>query len=233
MKSFYYISRPITHGIFCEESKNRFIALVKIQGNPVECYIPSSARLENFISMDKHCVLLVPTQESTARTRYTVLAVKQDRHNILLNTSLTNKALFHYLQYHKSRFYGSESAIFAERYIDGYKADLLINTPAQNKIIEIKSVLAPKETGIFPTVFSERANTQLEQLYKLIPQNAVEYCFVAINPRMSAIRINKEQKEYHALFKRCVERGMAFKGYSCGLIGRKVKIVGEIPVILD
>ncbi len=111
MKSYYYIPQPIIHGRFCKESKNRFLAMVEIN------------------------VLLVSTQAATARTRYAILAVKHDRHNILLNTSLSNKALFHYLQYHRNYYYGAESHIYAESCIDDYKADLFVESPVQKKLL--------------------------------------------------------------------------------------------------
>jgi DNA-binding sugar fermentation-stimulating protein len=85
---------------------------------------------------------------------------------------LANKAMLYYLQYRKRELYGEGSVIFAERYINDYKVDLYVKSPTQNRIIEIKSVLSLDGVGVFPTVFSERANTQLDWLEKLIPQTS-------------------------------------------------------------
>lgn len=39
------------YGTFKEETKNRFLCQVTIDSKDVECYIPSSCRLGNFIDM--------------------------------------------------------------------------------------------------------------------------------------------------------------------------------------
>lgn len=221
MKSYYQISQPILHGSFYGELKNRFLAAVRVNNERIECYIPSSARLENFISLENRRVLLVPTQSPKARTAYSVLAVKIARHNVLLNTSLANRAMFHYLHFNKNTLFGTHSSIQAEKSVDGYKADIFVESQGRKCIIEIKSVLSLDHAGVFPTVFSERANKQLSQLCDLLDRYAVEYSFVAINPKMDSIRINSEQKEYHTLFSRCVEKGMIFKAYSCVLKGKE------------
>ena len=45
-------------GIFKEELKNRFLCLVEVDGEDTLCYIPSSCRLSNFVSMAGKTVLL-------------------------------------------------------------------------------------------------------------------------------------------------------------------------------
>lgn len=230
VKDYYQIKAPIIHGQFCKETKNRFLATVRIDGRETECYVPSSARLENFVALKNCRVLLIPTQNLAARTPYSILAVKHNRHNILLNTTMANKAMTKYYQFHKEHKCETDRNIMAEKTIEGYKADIYVESPSSKKIIEIKSVLSFHSIGIFPTVHSERANKQLLALKNLLDSYIVEYCIVAINPYIKAIHINSEQEEYHALFMQCIEKGMVCQGYSCALIGNKVRIVDKVPI---
>ena len=66
----------IIYGTFKEETKNRFLCQVTIDNEDVECYIPSSCRLGNFIDMKGRTVLLKHNQAKDARTKYAVYAVK-------------------------------------------------------------------------------------------------------------------------------------------------------------
>lgn len=233
MTSSYPITLPILRGTFCSESKNRFIAIVDVNGVMTECYVPSSAKLDNFIKLQGKRVMLIPTQTKNARTSYSILAVKSNRHNILLNTTLANKAMLHYLNFNGGKKFGRPYEICAEKVVEGYKADIYVEYTRARRIYEIKSVLSTDVDGSFPNVFSERANRQLEMLASMLPAYEIEYSFVAINPNMRSIHVNPEQKEYHTLFKRCIEKGMVFQGYSCSLIGKRVAITGKLPVILD
>ena len=58
------------YGTFKEETKNRFLCQVTIDSKDVECYIPSSCRLGNFIDMKGRTVLLKGTVKSYAQNRF-------------------------------------------------------------------------------------------------------------------------------------------------------------------
>lgn len=90
------------YGTFKEETKNRFLCQVTIDSKDVECYIPSSCRLGNFIDMKGRTVLLKHNQSKDARTEYAVYAVKIKNEIILLNLSQANRIIEEAL--HKRRF---------------------------------------------------------------------------------------------------------------------------------
>lgn len=232
MKSYYTIEKPIISGIFRGEIKNRFLCTVQINSENIECYIPSSSRLENYVDLDNKEVLLIPNETKNSRTLYSVLALKHNRRNILLNTSIANKAMFHYLGYNGKKLFSKNYIISREKYVGNYKSDLVIEHNSTTTIIEIKSIISTSSNAIFPTVFSDRAIRQLKTF--LTEQNCknIQYCFVSLSPFVQRINLNSEQKEYYTLFKKCIEQGMVFKAYSCYLKGNKVKITGEIPVKL-
>lgn len=83
----------IIYGTFKEETKNRFLCQVTIDNEDVECYIPSSCRLGNFIDMKGRTVLLKHNQAKDARTKYAVYAVKIKNEFILLNLSQANRII--------------------------------------------------------------------------------------------------------------------------------------------
>lgn len=231
MKSYYTINTPIITGIFLSESKHRFLCIVLIGLKEVECFIPCSSHLEHFIDLVGRKVLLTPNKQPNARTPYAVLAVKYNRHNILLNTSLANKAIYHYFSYNKAKLYYDDCLITCEKLICGYKSDLFIEGQSKKEIVEVKSIISVNPTASFPTIYSGRAIKQLEQFLKLPNYFEIQYCLISLSPYIKEVYINKDQTEYYELFYRCLNRGMKCKAYFCSLVGNKIKIINELPVI--
>ena len=89
-------------GIFKEELKNRFLCLVEVDGEDTLCYIPSSCRLSNFVSMAGKTVLLSPVAATDARTKYSVEALAVGHEFVLLNMSKANKVVIDNI--HSRRF---------------------------------------------------------------------------------------------------------------------------------
>lgn len=124
------------YGTFKEETKNRFLCQVTIDSKDVECYIPSSCRLGNFIDMKGRTVLLKHNQSKDARTEYAVYAVKIKNEIILLNLSQANRIIEEALHKRRFSFLGLRRQIVREKKIGGYKSDLYIEDT--KTIIETK-----------------------------------------------------------------------------------------------
>ena len=128
----------IIKGVFVEELKNRFLCSVLINETLVECYVPSSCRLENFLELGGKEVLLVPTQSPKARTRYALLAIPYKRNYILLNAGLSNRIIEESIRRRYFSFIGQRDDVIREHYLDGYKCDLYVRD--SDVLVEIKSV---------------------------------------------------------------------------------------------
>jgi DNA-binding sugar fermentation-stimulating protein len=232
MKSFYTLNTPIIIGTFLRELKHRFLCIVIIGGEEVECYIPCSSHLEHFVDLVGRKVLLTINKKPNSRTQYSVLAVKYKKHNILLNTSLANKAMYHYFSYNKLGLYKNDCSIAVEKKICNYIADILVDYQDQIEIIEIKSIISIQAKASFPSVFSQRAIDQLKHFLIMPDYINIKYCLVSFSPYIDEIYLNKENKEYYELFVKCLDRGMKYKAYFCSLAGNKVKIIKELPVYI-
>lgn len=220
----------IIYGLFKEEIKNRFLCTVNIEGADTVCYIPSSCRLSNFIRLENRTVILQPIKKKNARTKYSVYAVKYRRGFVPLNLSATNKVIEENIGKRTFAFLGKRKEIFREKMVDEYKSDLYIADT--DTIIEVKSILSFDKTANFPTVFSERANRQLEDLARLLSGgHKVCYMFVSMCSSVEQIHINEAQDEYCKLFKDCVNRGMMVCGVSLGMKEIETYVKRRIDVI--
>lgn len=220
----------IVYGIFKEETKNRFLCTVSIDGTDTVCYIPSSCRLSNFIDLENRTVMLRPIKKKDSRTKYAVYAVKYRRSYVPLNLSVSNRVLETEIRRRYFSFLGIRKAGFRERVIDGYKSDLYIADT--DTVIEVKSILSFNKNAIFPTVFSERANRQLEELLGLLANgHRVCYMLVSMCASVESIQINAEQDEYYRLFVDCMRHGMTVGAISLSMKNDLPYVKSRIDVI--
>lgn len=222
-------SSQIEHGIFISETKNRFLCTVSINGEAIECYVPSSCRLENFIPLKGRTVFVVPNQSPKARTRYSVFAVRVGHQVILLNLSRANRIVEEGLRGRRFSFLGPRATVYHERTVAGYKCDLFIADT--NTLIEIKSLLSLGEIAFFPSIYSERSIKQLSEIYSLLQKGfRVAYLLVSMNPHVRKIQISADDEAFSTLFRGCIERGMVVRGLSVKLQKGYPTVDKMIPV---
>lgn len=209
-------------GTFLYEIKNRFLCMVKVGTEDVVCYIPSSCRLSNFLDLKNRQVLLSPVASKTARTLYSVFAVKFKRSYILLNTSLPNTVIEEEIASRRFAFLGKRNQVLREKKLREYRCDLFIQDT--NTIIEIKSIISTNNEAYFPTVYSERAINQLRQIIQFLKSGYhVTYIFASLNPYVKRLCIN-DLHPYKDLFRECVSLGMKLKCVTLRIKGDAVCI---------
>lgn len=173
-------------------------------------------------------MLLTPTESKNARTKFSVFAIHHKKNYIILNSSVANKAILTNLSNRRFAFLGKRKKILKEHTISNYKSDIFISDT--NSIIEIKSVISTATTAIFPTVYSERALIQLQQLRNLLSEDFKVYFFVvSLNPYIKELKLNNDT-EFSNELNKCLEAGMIVKAYSCKLSNQKLIIHREVKI---
>ncbi|TCS80305.1 DNA-binding sugar fermentation-stimulating protein [Muricomes intestini] len=225
------MSEPeVKYGIFKTEIKNRFLCTVNVDGIDTLCYIPSSCRLSNFINMKGRMVLLLPIKKENARTKYSVYAIQYRRGFVPVSLSSVNQVIKNELNRRIFSFLGSRKQVFGEKSIDGYKSDLYIED--SDTVVEIKSILSFGKEALFPTVSSERANHQLENIRELLLNgHKVCYMFISMYGGTKQITVNEEQTEYFSLFRKCIEVGMTVRGFSLYMDNGVPKVKATVKCI--
>ncbi len=179
-------------GIFVKESKNRFLCIVRIDGIETEVYVQSSCRLENFIDLRGKKVYLKKI-DKPKRVKYTLVAFCFKRNFSLLSPKMANDIFYRYLLTKRSAHYGLRKKILKEYQVEEYKSDFYI--PITKTIFEIKALLSFDSTAIFPTVYSERALIQLNNIEKLLKKGyKCYYIVISLNPLQKNLCINTETK---------------------------------------
>jgi DNA-binding sugar fermentation-stimulating protein len=219
----------LTQASFVIEKKNRFICEVKlISGQLVECYVPSSCRLANFLELEGKHVLIKPTVSNGARTEYTLVAIPFKRSYLLLNSSLANRVIEDSIRGRRFSFLGKRRQIIKEHRVEQYKTDLFISD--SSTIIEIKSIISTNQAAVFPTVYSERAINQLKAL-KIFLQKGYKACYiiVSLNPYVKEVVFDRSAVLFQALAD-CVSLGLVIKGFACRMDNEIITLRHELTI---
>ncbi len=168
--------------IFVSEGNNRFICNIKFNNQIIECYIPMTCKLNNFISINSNDdILIAPTTQGAKRTKYSLFAIKNYTDYIIVNASFANEIVKTMLLQNKSK-----DKFYPEQFIENYKCDFY--SKSTKTLVEVKSVITTKEVLILPNIITTRAITQLQHICSLLSKGyKVEYYIIAFAPRISQI----------------------------------------------
>lgn len=218
-------------GTFLREQKTRFLCDVLLEGEEVECYIPSSCKLSKFVDLSGKEVILQGVKSKKSRTDYSVYAARLGRYYVLLNLAEANRVVENQLHRRYFYFLGKRKKVCREKLIDGYKADLYVEDT--KTLIEVKTLLSFDQEGSFPSMTSKRAEQQLEKLFGLLDKGyKVCYIVISLNPRVKSIRLNADYERYCQLFQACLRKGLEYRGFSIKLTSFKPQIDKEIDVFV-
>ncbi|MED1947216.1 MULTISPECIES: DNA/RNA nuclease SfsA [Brevibacillus] len=220
----------LVEGIFIEESKNRFLCTVKINGVPCECYVPSSSRIENYLKL-KNKVVLLTINKAGKRTKYSLFAVQYYNGYILLNLNLVNRIVESLISHNMLKQLNGFS-IQREQVVDSYKTDLLLTNRYNEKIIvEVKGIISSKKEANFPSVFSERAISQLILIKDMLLKGyKIFYLIVSLSPVVNKIKLDDKYSEYTSLLKECISLGMNLLAFSLKFEDNTIKYNGRIKI---
>lgn len=220
----------LIHGIFRREIKNRFRCIIEVDGKDELCYVASSSRLSNYISLENKEVLLLPEGKGAQVTKYTLFAAKYRNSYVLLNLQMANTVLQEQLRRRIFSKLGERGLIDAEKKIAGYKTDLFIRDT--NTLVEIKTVIDTKREAYFPAVSSERSLQQLNKIGELL-EYGYRFCFifVALSPSVKEIHIDRHSPFYDS-FQCCVSKGLEYIGCSLKTTETALTVRGLVKVKL-
>lgn len=209
---------------FIKEMKNRFVGLVKINNEIVECFIPNSSKMEKYLKLKNKKVLLTHNKKANGRTKYTLFAVKHYNSYILLNLNHVNDILATIIK-ENNLFPANTYQIYKERTVGGYKADLFLKGSEDKIIIEAKGIISTKKAVLFPKLNSVRFINQLTKLKQLLSNGwKVHYFLVSLSPFVSQITLDTSKPEYLNLFRDCIELGMKTQGFSVNYKNNEMQI---------
>lgn len=159
----YYDLGELTEAVFIER-KNRFAAVVELDGVPLEVHIANTGRMQELLYPQAK-VYLKRANNPARKTAYDLLLSEYEGHLICLNAHLANDFLAHWLE----QGYLAELAAYQEyrreyRYKES-RFDFLLANEGEKLLLEVKSVnYLVDHTALFPDAPTARGSRHLQEL---------------------------------------------------------------------
>ncbi|GEM_PF-3707884 len=198
--------------IFLEEANSRFICKILKDEENIECYISSSSKLSNYLTLENCDVLISKNKGRKLRTEYTLEAVEFKKILYYVNFNKVNE-----LYYNLLLSSGFEAKTIHREYLvnNQIKTDFCFQNQGKWVCAEIKALLCSSNKVIFPDNSSHRTERQLLQYIELLRENIdVTFCFIAMSATITDFELNLSKKRIKVCLAEAVSLGMKISAYS-------------------
>ncbi|SFR14343.1 sugar fermentation stimulation protein A [Desulfoscipio geothermicus DSM 3669] len=161
--TYWPLPRNLVEARFVER-KNRFVALVTLDGREVSVHVPSSGRMGELL-VPGAVVYLAPSGVAGRRTAFTLLLVEYGGILVSVDSLLPNRLLYRALQRGELPEFAGYTGVRREfPYREG-RMDFLLAGDRGRCLVEVKSVtLVERGEARFPDAPSQRGVRHLEEL---------------------------------------------------------------------
>ena len=184
------IEGPLIPATFVERP-NRFITLVRIDGDVHRSHLPDPGRLKELLVPGADILVRQAPKDSNRKTRYTTVMVNHDGQLISLVSSLPNQFVGLALKNNELPMLNGYTLIRPEIPVGSHRFDFLLKSPIGSDFyLEVKSVTFVKNSvAQFPDAVTKRGKNHAKALKKLV-QNGYEagILFVCQRPDASSFR---------------------------------------------
>lgn len=184
------------------ERKNRFVGVVKLQGEVLDVYVPNTGRCKELL-FEGNEVLLMDHGNSHRKYRYSVSEAKKDDYYVAINSTIANKIIDDEL---KNGRLGLEGPLQKEVKCPlGSRLDFRVG----NTFIEVKSVtLDEGGLALFPDAPTERGIRHLKELSGLKALGYDAWIIYVIFTRSHAFSPHPKREKYLKAFLEAIASGV-------------------------
>ena len=205
------IAKDLVEATFLERP-NRFLGIVKLDNNEIQCFIPNPGRMKELLIKDQK-VFLVKRDSSNRKTDYDMIAVKYGERIVSIDSRVPNKLSF---QLFKNKVLLNETfdVIRPEFNWGNSRFDFLLKKDKTKYLIEVKScTLVKNNIALFPDAPTERGARHVYELTKALDQGYNSMIlFIVQRADAELFKPNKEtDKKFSENLKIAHEKGVMIK----------------------
>ena len=204
----------IKEGIFLERT-NRFIAKVLIDGMEENCHVKNTGRCRELLIPEKTLVRLEDHGENTTRkTRYSLVMAKKDERWINMDSQAPNKVVYEWIQ--EGNFVKELELIKTEKTYGNSRFDLYVEGDGKKIFVEVKGVtLEENGLSLFPDAPTLRGIKHIEELIKCKKEGFDAYLIFVIQMKgVDSFSANyKTQPEFGRALEKAGKQGVHILAY--------------------
>lgn len=207
---------------------NRFLGLVLIKDKEELVHIPNTGRMLELLTLDAK-VLLEKSNSRNRKTKYTLKLVLYKKIWVCIDSLITNKIAYEYLEEHKKGIINREVKYLNSRF------DFTITTPSEKTYIEVKSVNLVKDgIAFFPDAPTARGTKHILELKKCIQEGyrALVIFIVQRNDAYSFKPNVEVDKSFVMTLRDAYNNGLEVLVLKCRINNKEISIEQKIDFII-
>lgn len=215
------------------ERPNRFIAMVKINGEIHKAHVPNTGRLKELL-IEGRKVLLSFHDDPKRKTKYELRFVEKNNMWISVDSQLPNKIVKEALENRELEVFSGYDKVNTEVGFGNSRFDIFLDID-KGMFIEIKGVnLEINSWGYFPDAPTSRGRKHLEELI-IARENGFKagIVFLIQNPLISGFSPNEStDPKFSNMLKLAKEKGIEIYAYRAEINPMGAKIKDRLTILL-
>ncbi len=212
------------------ERLNRFVAVVRLDGEPVKCHVRNTGRLKELLLSGTR-VFVEESDNSARKYKYSLLQVMKGDVMVNIDSQAPNKMALKWAR----DYFGVEAVIKPEQTFGASRFDLYVELEGRRIFIEVKGVTLEREgIAYFPDAPTMRGIKHLYELVNSIGQGYEAYILFVIQMKgVKEFRPNDlTQPDFGEALRYADDKGVKVLAYDCIVSEGEVYIDKSIPVKL-
>ncbi len=219
------------------ERPNRYLAIVCIDGNNVEAFVPNPGRMNELLFKDI-LALVRKVDKPKRKTSYDLVAVYYNDIWVCIDSQMPNKSVYHFLTHKKLEEFVDYPDIYKEKNYLTSRFDFFLDGKANSKgcFIEAKScTLVENKVALFPDAPTIRGTKHLHHLIEARKEGYEAYAIIVIQREDAVLFMpnRKTDPEFAEAMKLASKKDVKVMAISTRLQGNEILFHKRIQVQLD
>jgi len=201
-----FISRP-----------NRFIAYVKLDGEPVVCHVKNTGRCKELLLPGAE-VILTRSDNPKRKTKYDLIGVRKGKRLINIDSQAPNKVFQEWVE--AGSFLPGVTVIKPEYHFNGSRLDFYLECGENKVLVEVKGVtLEEQGVALFPDAPTERGVRHIHELVGAVNDGYEAYVVFVIQMEdvLYFTPNYKTHMEFGQTLQSAVDKGVKVVALDCGV----------------
>ena len=222
----------IIEGKFISRYK-RFFAEIKLGKEVVTAYCPNTGSLLGLLNKGSKA-LVAKVENSKAKLKYRLEAIKNQKTYVGINTSLPNNIIFKAMKEKKILQEIKGDLKKEVKYGKNSRVDIFASHPSGDTYIEVKSVTLSRKKDLaeFPDAVTSRGSKHLIELSNMSEKGSKCFLIYLIQRNdVDTFSIAKDlDNEYYENSLIAKKSGVKFRAFKCDVSVKGINIVSEINI---
>ena len=213
---------------------NRFLGIVELEGEPVQCFIPNPGRMHELMVPGTKVYLIYKPGEHR-KTDYDLTLVQYNDTLVSIDSRLPNYMLKESINKGNLPEFKGYKVEHTEPKFHDSRLDLKLSNGTNQILLEAKScTLVENKIALFPDAPTKRGARHMNTLIKALEYGRAAVCFIIQRNDATEWRPNKQMDpEFTENIRKAVQNGVEAYAYTCNINLSGVTIRKRVPVNLE